>query len=197
MVDYTLRMDRRETEMVNRALDAVFARTSWSASQAVAKAGYMLSRSAAAFCKPGERYHQVVRNPDLTSQYPYMAVHLSPIAGQLPKLVGLPLVYSREQTAIRNRGFARMSWKLAEARVNRKRAKVPSAYRGSMRAIASLIYVHRSGGRVNPTIKIMNRVAYMNTAYPGVVPHAVRAGMTALVATFDKELARELKQAWA
>jgi hypothetical protein len=197
MMDITLSQD--DVRRVQTAMDRLFEKTNMTAQRAVMKAGYMLARSASAYCKPGASKHEVVRNPNL-AQSVYAGVKLTQPDG---KRTLFPVSSPTDpDLRIRRRGFARASWQLAAVKFSGRGSsrKLSGSLSGRLVAVGVRKYVWVSpimGGAMNPEVRLRNRVSYMLKAYPGVVQHAVRAGMTALVATFDKEYARELKKSWA
>ena len=194
MMDTTIRLGPADMARISTALDAVFTQTSWTAEKAVAKAGYMLSRSAGAFCKPGQKRRPVYPNPAYEQdkrRTPFLMYVLGQGSDKIAAVVGVQ-GSGDPRTIIARRGWAKASWKIAAGKALRRTASVHGALSGARR-MASV----KSRGGANPDMTIRNDTSYILTAYPGVVSHAARAGMTALVATFDKELARELKKSWA
>lgn len=200
MLDVGIDIKAEAAREVQRALERAERDTRMSSAKALAKCAYFVARSAGAYIqqKTGRKrkLRDVIPNPKRTGRGKKAkgARYAIVMLRQDGTEQHLPTNTKRDKRRrISNAGLARATFQVAAGMAGRRSARVSGKTRARPR---SFVRVTRKLNGLSQYIRIVNRLTYIEAAFPGIVPHAYTKGATAFVRQFNQEFSRRIKRRW-
>jgi hypothetical protein len=190
----------REFEQALRATNKFTRR---NAAGSVLKGALKVAESARSISRPRKSQRRMLRNPVFFRKstwrdggpqktiYPYW-IEVLRQGRKAPGFVG-SFSLDDPRRRIENRGLAKNVWNSMAGKLGGKSVKTTGNSRVNLSRLA---YVRLRLKQLDPEVLLVNRLTYLEEAYPGITNEAMRRGAKALFRDLERSLGRDVRSIW-